>query len=169
MKGGSGMEAHLLDAEGSYQAIIDKYKDTVYRVAYSYCKNTSDADDIFQEVFLRYFKNKPKFNTYEHEKAWFIRVTINCCKKLLGSFWFRRTVALQESIQFEDERESEIFHAIMELPLKYRTVVHLYYYEDYSIREISEIIDIKETTIQTQLQRARNMLRKKLKEEWNNG
>ncbi len=169
MKGGIRMNVHLQNTEGIYLAIIDKYKDTVYRVAYSYCKNASDADDIFQEVFLRYFKNKPEFNTYEHEKAWFIRVTINCCKKLLGSFWFKRTVAMEDNIKFEDEEESEIFHTIMELPLKYRTVVHLYYYEDYSIREISKILDIKETTIQTQLQRARSMLRKKLKEEWNNG
>ena len=146
-----------------------QYKDTVYKIAYTYCKNTADAEDTFQEVFLRYFKNTSKFTNDEHEKAWLIRVTINCCKKLLGSSWFRKTIQLDENISFDEKEESEIFYAVMALPQKYRTVVHLYYYEDYSVREIAEIISIKETTVQTQLQRAREMLKSKFKEEYEDG
>ena len=120
-------------------------------------------------MFLRYFKNTSKFTDDEHEKAWLIRVTINCCKKLLGSSWFRKTIQLDENISFDEKEESEIFYAVMALPQKYRTVVHLYYYEDYSVRQIAEIISIKETTVQTQLQRAREMLKTKFKEEYEDG
>ncbi|MDP4181252.1 MAG: sigma-70 family RNA polymerase sigma factor [Bacillota bacterium] len=144
---------------------IERYKNTVFKVAFTYCKNRSDADDIFQEVFLRYFKKKPVFADEVHEKAWFIRVTINCCKKLFFSSWFKKTAPLDETIAFETMEESELFYSVMELPLKYRAVVHLFYYEDYSIKEIAELTNQKETTVSTQLQRARQLLRTKLKEE----
>lgn len=145
--------------------MIERYKNTVFKVAYTYCKNRSDADDIFQEVFLRYFRKNPVFADETHEKAWFVRVTINCCKKLFFSSWFRKTAPLDETIAFETVEESELFYSVMELPLKYRTVVHLFYYEDYSIKQIAGLTGRKETTISTQLQRARQLLRTRLKED----
>lgn len=145
--------------------VIERYKNTVFKVAFTYCKNRSNADDIFQEVFLRYFKKKPGFADEAHEKAWFIRVTINCCKKLLFSSWFKKTAPLDETIAFETAEESDLFYSVMELPLKYRAVVHLYYYEDYSIKQIAELTNQKETTVSTQLQRARRILRTKLEED----
>lgn len=156
---------YIQDVKDSPPLIIERYKDTVFRVAYAYLKNRSDADDIFQEVFLRYFRKRPAFCDADHEKAWFIRVTINCCKKLLFSSWFKRTGPLDEGISFETAEQSELFYAVMELPLKYRAVIHLYYYEDYNIREIAGITAQKETTVSTQLQRARQMLKNKLREE----
>ncbi len=146
--------------------IIDRYKSTVFKIAYTYCKNRSDSDDVFQEVFLRYFKKKPVFADKIHEKAWFIRVTINCSKKLLLSSWFKKTQPLEnENLTFETAEQSELFYAVLDLPLKYRAVVHLYYYEDYTIKEIAELTAQKETTVATQLQRARQLLKTRLKEE----
>ncbi len=152
-------------AENEILHIIERYKDTVFKVAYTYCKNRSDADDIFQEVFLRYFRKKPVFADATHEKSWFIRVTINCCKKVFFSSWFKKTVPLDETIAFETIEQSELFYSVMELPVKYRTVVHLFYYEDLSIKQIAELTGQKETTVSTQLQRARQLLRTKLKED----
>lgn len=145
--------------------ILERYKDTVFKIAFTYCKNKSDAEDIFQEVFLRYFKKLPAFSSPDHEKAWFIRVTINCCKKLLLSSWFKRVQPLDVNLSFDCPEESDLFYAVMDLPLKYRAVVHLFYYEDYRIREIAQITAQKETTVATQLQRARQMLKNKLSEE----
>lgn len=146
--------------------VIERYKDTVFKIAYTYCKNKSDADDVFQEVFLRYFKKRPVFNCPDHEKAWFIRVTINCSKKLMLSSWFKKISPLDDNLTFETPEESDLFYAVMELPLKYRAVVHLFYYEDYKIREIAQLTSQKETTVATQLQRARQLLRNKLMEDF---
>ncbi len=145
--------------------IIEHYKDTVYKIAYTYCKNKSDAEDIFQEVFLRYFSKKPAFNSPDYKKAWFIRVTINCCKKLLLSSWFKRVLPIGENLPCEAQEESELFHAVMALPLKYRVVVHLFYYEEYRIKEIARLTNQKETTVATQLQRARKLLKSRLMED----
>jgi RNA polymerase sigma-70 factor (ECF subfamily) len=145
--------------------IIEHYKDTVFKIAYTYCKNRNDADDVFQEVFLRYFRKRPVFDSLSHEKAWFIRVTINCCKKLLLSSWFKKILPLEDNMTFETPEESDLFYAVMELPLKYRIVVHLYYYEDYKIRDIARLTSQKETTVATQLQRARQLLKNKLLED----
>lgn len=145
--------------------VIQRYQDTVFKIAFTYCKNRSDADDIFQEVFLRYLRKNPRFADQSHEKAWFIKVTINCCKKLLFSSWFKKTAPFEDNIAFETSEESDLFFAVMNLPLKYRTVVHLYYYEDYSIREIAQLTAQRETTVTTQLQRARQLLKTGLKED----
>jgi RNA polymerase sigma-70 factor (ECF subfamily) len=145
--------------------VIERYKDTVFKVAYPYCKNRSDAEDVFQEVFLRYLKKMPRFSDENHAKAWFIRVAINCSKKALLSGWFRKTVSLDENLSFETAEESGLFYAVMELPLKYRAVIHLYYYEGYKIRQIAEITSQSETAVSTQLQRAREMLKKRLRED----
>ncbi len=145
--------------------LIERYKDTVFKIAYTYCKNRNDTEDVFQEVFLRYFKKQPVFDSLEYEKAWFIRVTINCCKKLLLSSWFKKTLPLEDNLTFQTPEESDLFYAVMELPLKYRIVVHLFYYEDYKIRDIAGITSQKETTVATQLQRARQLLKNKLLED----
>ena len=146
------------------EALIEKYEKTVYKLAYSYLRNKQDADDIYQEVFLRYFRNKPEFAGEEHEKAWFIRTTVNCCKNLCTSSWFRRTAPLEENALGDEavyvpQEQSELFTAVMALPTKYRTVVHLFYYEGYSVREIAELTGEKAATVTTRLNRARAKLR----------
>lgn len=118
--------------------IYDKYKNTVYRTAFAYCRNNADAEDITQEVFIKHFQRNRDFSDEQAEKAWLIRVTANRCKDLFKSFRYRNcTVPLDEvNLIYETPEESVVYHAVMELPAKYRLVIHLYYYEEYSVKEI---------------------------------
>lgn len=143
--------------------IIKRYADTVYRIAYSYVRNKPDADDIFQEVFLRLVKKKPDFENDEHCKAWLIRVTVNCSKKHLR-FRSRKSEIIEDTFVFNDPAESILNSFLMELEPKYRAVIHLFYYEDRKTSEISDILGIKESTVRTQLTRARRILGDKLRE-----
>ncbi len=149
------------------EIFYDTYKNTVYRTAFAYCRNRTDAEDITQEVFIKLFSGDYIFENPEHEKAWLIRVTVNKCKDLFKSFRFRFTVSLDDcDAVYTTPEESEVFHAVMELPKKYRIAVHLYYYEDYSVKQISEMTRYTETAVQTQLYRARKMLKDKLGKEF---
>jgi RNA polymerase sigma-70 factor (ECF subfamily) len=152
------------------EEIIYRYQDTVYRIAFTYCRNTSDAEDVAQEVFFRYIKKMPQVQSEEHLKAWLIKVTMNAAKSLLTSSWFKKVVPISEndSISTEDSSSIDTYNAVMSLSEKYRLVVILYYFEDYSIGEIARILNRSETAVQTQLQRARAMLKAKLKEDWEN-
>jgi RNA polymerase sigma-70 factor (ECF subfamily) len=152
---------------------IKKYSDTVYRLAFSQTRNYLDADDVFQEVFFRYIKTQPRFFSEEHRKAWFLRVTLNCCKKIWLSSWYKKVILLedkdmigeQSSVSFELPEENDLFLALRKLSKKYRTVIHLFYYEDMSIAEISETLKERPSTVRTQLTRARKQLKKFIKEE----
>lgn len=147
--------------------VISDYGDTVYKIAFSYCKSRADAEDIYQEVFIKYFKHTEIFESNIHEKAWLIRVTINCSKSLLRSYWYKRIIPLEENLDISvyTDEQSDVLNAVLELPVKYREVIHLYYYEGYSTKEIASILSRKETTVRTQLQRGREMLKIKLKED----
>ena len=135
--------------------VIYRYQDTVYRIAFTYCRNTSDAEDIAQEAFLRYVKKMPRLQSEEHLKAWLIRVTLNIAKSLSTSSWSKKIVPLSEHDPvIADERtetDAAIYYAVMSLPEKYRSVIMLYYYEDYSVGEIAQILNRTETAVQTQL------------------
>ncbi|MDE6853325.1 MAG: sigma-70 family RNA polymerase sigma factor [Lachnospiraceae bacterium] len=157
-----------------YITTVDQYANTVYRIAYSYCKHPCDAQDIAQNVFLKLLQSDTEFQDQEHIRKWLIRVAANESKNLCTSFWKKRIVPLEDSdcersseYSFPCQESSDLHDAVMALPYKYRIVVHLYYYEDYSIQEIAGILHRKETTIQTQLMRARKKLKTMLKENWN--
>lgn len=147
-------------------SIVDKYKDTVYRAALATVGNPHDAEDIMQEVFFKYFRLQPKLKNEQHEKAWLLRVTINEGKNLKRSVWFRnRTTVDFRTIpdSSEEPREmSPVLEAVLSLPVKYRTVIYLYYYEEYAVRQIAEITAQTEAAVSKQLSRGRNMLQKKL-------
>ena len=128
-------------------------------------KNHADTEDIFQTVFLKYVLSSVSFENEEHEKAWFIRVTINACKDLLKSFFRTHIVSLDEILDQPallppDNRE--VIEAVLSLPSKYRDVVYLHYYEEYSAPQISRILNKNVNTIYTLLTRSKEMLRKKL-------
>lgn len=145
--------------------IIDKYADMVYRIALTQMKNVHDAQDIFQEVFLRLVKNIEHIQSEEHLKSWLIRVTLNCSKTNLMSGWRKHTQPLEEEqnqIAFETKEQSDLYIHLQKLPKKYRTVLYLFYYEELSIKEICEISGQKESTVKSQLSRARSMLKEKL-------
>ncbi len=146
--------------------IYDKYKNAVYRMAFTYCKNVSDAEDIMQDVFMKRFASNTVFTDESKEKSWMLKITVNMCKDMFRSLRYKyslSSVPLEEAeIIYETTEESDIYHAVMKLQPKYRIVIHLYYYEDYSVREISKIISKSESSIQTILYRARNQLKREL-------
>lgn len=154
------------DAWSNDGDIIACYGNMVYRLAYARLQNRHDADDIFQEVFLRYVRRAPVFDSYEHGKAWFLRTTINCCKNLWMSAWQRKTTALTEieeqPVIYDTGEAQMLAEALAELPVKYRTVLHLYYYEGLTAEEISRIQQIPAGTIRMQLTRGRTLLKEKL-------
>lgn len=149
------------------EQVIRNYSDMVYRLAFSRTGCRDDADDIYQEVFLRYLKKMPCCESEEHRKAWLIRVTINCAKKFHLSFWQRKTGPLEEGISFETQEDLELYDQLRRLPERYRMVIHLFYYEEMSIEEISAMTGIKKSTVRTQLTRARRKLREIMEEEKN--
>ena len=142
--------------------VVDKYSNMVYRLALAHMKTKHDAEDVFQDVFLRYISKPRAFESEEHRKAWLIRVTINRCRSL-WSAWFRKTETLDEAMVFETEEENDLFGYLTLLPQKYRSVIHLFYYEDLSVKQISEILNAKESTVRAWLTRARSVLGKKLR------
>lgn len=166
------MEIQPLRTNGCIEDVIEKYSEMIYRLAFARVKSKSNADDIFQEVFLRYIRKCPSFENEEHRKAWLIKVTLNCSKKLWSSAWTRKTVALETEIAceidftFELEEENLLHLALLKLPEKYRIVIHLFYYEDLKIEEISKILNIKPSTIRAQLTRGRAMLKLSLKDDY---
>lgn len=141
---------------------IEHFSDTIYRVAMNQLKNESDTQDVFQEVFLRFVKLKKKFDSLEHAKAWFIRVTINCCKDFFRKQRNHQDLDSAMEIQATEAKQYGITSYVQALDEKYRIVVHLYYYEQYKIFEIAEILKENENTIKTRLARAK----KTLKEQW---
>ncbi len=149
----------------SKSEIIEKYFNTVYKLALSQVKSTATAEDITQEVFLKYIDRNKDFESEEHIKAWLIRVTVNRCKSHFLSAHFKRTVPLTEETDMTvlPKEKSDIYYAVLELPPKYKTVVHLFYYEDLSISQIAKYLGQKESTIKSQLHRGREMLKEKLK------
>lgn len=149
------------------EEIVKKYFNTVYRLALSQTKSKAYADDVTQDVFLRFLNKERSFENEEHLKAWFLRVTINCSKSVFTSSWFKKSVPLSEELTFDTEEKSDVYYAVMELPPKYRSVIHLFYYEDLSVLEISKILNMKESTVKSQLHRGRELLKSMLKGGYN--
>lgn len=141
---------------------IEKYSDMVYRIALTRSGVVENAEDIFQEVFMKYSEKMPKFENEEHKKAWLIRVTINLSKNFVNQAWNRKVVNLDENLRFETAEESDVFSIVCELPEKYRTVIYLFYYEGYKVKEIAKILKTREGTVKTWLSRSREALKEKL-------
>lgn len=162
------MEKNNPHNNGEIAIVLDTYADMVYKLALSRAKNKADAEDIFQEVFLRYISSNIVFENEDHRKAWLLRVTINCGNKLFSSAWSRHRAPMDENelpllSALEVKDEDGVLAAVKKLPVSYRTVIHLFYYEDMSVKEISEMIHKKEGTVKCQLNRARALLKKELK------
>ena len=152
-------------SEEEVNRAIERYSDTVKRLCFVHLKNDADTEDIFQNVFLKYVLSPVVFENSEHEKAWFIRVTINACKDLLKSFFRSRAVSLDEVVEqagpANDER-SEVMHAVLKLPEKYRRVIYLHYFEGYTAPQIGEILGKNVNTVYTLMTRARQLLKTEL-------
>ncbi|MEY8338796.1 sigma-70 family RNA polymerase sigma factor [Lachnospiraceae bacterium 62-35] len=152
-------------SEQEVNRAIERYSNTIRRLCMIYLKNYVDTEDIFQTVFLKYVLSSISFESEEHEKAWFIRVTINACKDLLKNFFRRRTISLDEIMEQPAELSPDyrdVLEAVFSLPQKYRDVVYLHYFEDYTAPQISRILGKNVNTIYTLLTRSKQMLREKL-------
>ncbi len=148
------------------EAAFQKYADEVYRLAFVRTGSRSDSDDILQEVFLRYMRVWGKMQSEEHVKATLIRITVNCSNSLLTSAWFKKTQPLDENIpDAEGYSDQNALSEVLKLPVKYRTVIHLYYYMGYSVAEIAELTRTNPSTVKTRLSRARGRLKKALEAE----
>ena len=149
---------------------MDRWADTVLRVAYTWTGSVHDAQDICQTVLLKLLTSSRRFDEERLERAWVLRVTVNCCKDLRKSAWQRRRAPLEaageEAVYLPEPGESPVLEAVQALPEKYRLVIHLFYYEDYSVREIADILRITPDNVKTRLSRGRASLRSTLKEAW---
>lgn len=149
-----------------FTRLAQRYIDTVYRVALNYIKSPSDADDITQNVFLKLLQEQKNFDNDDHVKHWLIRVTINECKNLVRSRWWK-SESFEEyaaTVSFDDQAQTDLFYTVMALPRKYRIPIYLHYYEGYSTQEIGELLKLPKNTVCTQLKRGREVLRKTLQE-----
>ena len=154
-----------LRTNAAIENILKKYADTVYRIAFVRVKNTSDAEDITQEVFVRFIKRDPVFETEEHERAWFIRVAVNCSKTLLLSPWRTRRSDTEKDVPVFDTEKSDVWYAVSSLPEQMRVVIHLFYYENMSVSEISAATGKSVSAVKTALHRSRQKLKEILTEE----
>lgn len=153
----------------SVQELMALYRNNLFAVAFNICKNAQDAEDIVQDTFIQYYTNKKEFDSEQHIRAWLIRVAINKAKNVNHTFWKRNKISLEdymETLTFETPESENLFETVMRLPEKYRIVIHLFYYEDYTVREIAGILHLSESNVKVRLSRGRILLREALKEEW---
>ncbi|MCM1333663.1 MAG: sigma-70 family RNA polymerase sigma factor [Bacteroides sp.] len=168
-------ELSLITRE-SFDEVMRAYADMVYRLAVSRTGNPADAEDLLQEVFLRYIRADKTYRDEEHRKAWLLRATINCAKSLHTSAWSRHREASASEATLnnegrEDERlreietKSEVYGAVLKLPERYRVAIHLFYYEDLSVARIAKLLGIGESAVKSRLARARAILKDLLQED----
>jgi len=151
------------------QELIGLYQNNIYAAAFSICKNAQDAEDVVQETFIQYHMSKNQFESQQHIRAWLIRVAINKAKNVNHTFWRKNKVPWEEymeTLAFETPKSQNLFETVMKLPEKYRTAIHLFYYEDYGVKEIAGILRISESNVKTRLSRGRKLLKESLQEEW---
>lgn len=151
------------------QELVEVYKDNIYAAAFSICKNAADAEDVVQDTFLQYYLSKKQFDDEKHVRYWILRVAINKAKNIQLSFRRKNETTLEEYIEtltFETPESRDLFAEVMKLPEKYRVVIHLFYYEDYSIKEIAKILKLTEGSVKVRLSRGRARLKDSLKEGW---
>lgn len=151
----------------SEQEFNDKYylyKNTIYSIAFSYVHNVVDADDIVQDVFLKYLNSNDYFKTPDNEKYWLIRVTINTCKSYVKRAWKQRVDLDDDQVNrtsSELKKENSLFEQVYNLPHIYKEIIVLYYYEELSIKDISNTLKISISAVKKRLERARNILKEK--------
>ena len=146
-------------------ALVKQYRDNLFAAAFQICKNAADAEDVVQDTFISCYMTDKQFESDEHVRAWLLRVAINKAKNVNHTFWKRNRVSLEEymtELPFETAEFENLFEEVMKLPEKLRIVIHLFYYEDYHVREIAEILNVSESNVKVRLSRGRNLLKKRL-------
>ena len=152
-----------------FYRLTELFLDDIYRVALNGCKNKYDAEDLTQEVFFKLLNCNKKFESDDHVRHWLIRVAVNECNSFWRKPWKRKVTYLEDEAdipQFSAQEDSDLYHAVMELPDKYRQIIYLFYYENYSVRELAGIFRLSETAVKTRLKRGREKLKEQLREAW---
>ena len=152
------------------QVLFETYRQNVYAAAFSVCKNAADAEDILQETFLQYHQTTKQFESEQHIRAWLLRVALNRAKDVYRKRKRRNETALEdymETLTFPSPESGSLFAAVMALPEAYRSVIHLFYYEDYTVAEIARILHLTQSNVKVRLNRGRALLKETLKEDWN--
>ncbi|MCL1867125.1 MAG: sigma-70 family RNA polymerase sigma factor [Oscillospiraceae bacterium] len=144
------------------EEIVTRNIDKMYRTAIAVTHSKTDAEDAVQDAFVKLFEKTPTFESPQHETSWLIRVTVNMCKNRLKSKWKKNFTPLLDIYPAANDSQGELVELVSALPTKYRTVIHLYYYEGYSTKEIAEITKQKESTVREQMTRARRLLKQEL-------
>lgn len=159
-------EKRMGETKERLEQIFRDYYQLIYRVAFSQVKNHADAEDITQEVFLKIIRHDMRYQSMEHERAWIVRVTVNLCRDLLKSKWHKTSVSMEEvseaqrgSCENFTEIQDDMMWAVLQMPEKYRNCLYLFYYEDYSIKEIAQSLEMPENTVKTNLKRGRQALK----------
>ena len=157
--------------KASFAAAVERYQDTVYRVALHALASPQDADDAVQEVFLKLYTAQEPFQGEEHLRRWLLRVTVNHCRDVLRSPWRKRRTSLEElppQPVFQQPEQAALYQTVMALPEIYRIVLVLFYYEELSVQEIGKLLDLESSAVTTRLSRARAKLKEQLGEVWQN-
>ncbi|MCL2487397.1 MAG: sigma-70 family RNA polymerase sigma factor [Oscillospiraceae bacterium] len=154
----------------SIEEVVRTYHGTIARIAFHYVKDRSAAEDIAQEIYMKWLIKRPDFASAEDEKAWLIRLTVNLCKNQLSAAWARHTIPLDDTVLSDDpagaDTARDVLAAVLALPEKYRTAVYLFYYEGYPSGEIARILGQNDRTIRTRLARARKILKERLGDDY---
>jgi RNA polymerase sigma-70 factor (ECF subfamily) len=161
VKGGAEVY-NSFELNESVRRALDRYSQSLIKIAFAYLKNTADAEEVAQDVFLTYLQKRPVFENGEHEKAWLIRTTINKSKNMLKAGWFRSRNPVPEDLSYLPKEESDVLQAVLALDKKYRIPIHLHYYEGYTIQEIATILEANPATVGTWLARGRALLKEKI-------
>lgn len=162
------MAGSYLRSDKQVEDIYLRQRMTVYRVCFAYLKNPADTEDAVQETFFRLIRKAPAFASEEHEKAWLIRTAVNVCKdELKRRYRTHESLDDHPELQAEDGyRGSDVFGAVTELPDKYKAVIYLYYYEGYDSTEIARLLRKPKSTVRNHLHEARELLKKRLGEDY---
>ena len=155
----------IVRSEFEVDRAVEQYSDMIRRICLYQLKNATDTEDVFQTVFLKYLLYPKSFDSPEHEKAWFIRVTLNACRDHLKSLFRRHTLPLEElgeEVAAIPPEQHQVLDAVRALPTKYKDVIYLHYYEGHSAAEIGNLLGKKENTVYSLLARGRTMLREAL-------
>lgn len=150
--------------ETKFEQVFQQHNQMIFRIAFLYLKNEADALDVVQNTFIKLLK-KNNFNNDEHLKRWLLRVCINLCINNLKSYWKRNVYSFEEEYYIQDNADLQLQELVFKLPPKYKGVIHLYYYEGYSIKEIALILNISESAVKQRLKRAREKLKIKLEDK----
>ena len=153
-----------------FERVFKRNNKRLFLIALSFTANQYDAEDILQNSFMKLLKTKIEFENDEHIDKWLTSVTVNESKNLLKSAFRKKSADFEDYVatySFESEKSEDLFNAVMSLPKKLRTVIHLFYYEDMPIKEIADMLNIKQSAVKTRLRRAREQLKIQLGDDWN--